>query len=372
MNSSSPGATGRPIPRRRFLLGLPAVALEAQQASGKGQTFPSDAKRYADAATEFPVVRLTSPEYSSHLSAYHNRTIAGRSVLYFSADRTGRLEIFRADLRNGQTRQLTSAEHLDPTTLALPPGDRSLLYCDGPAVEMLTISNLKEREIYRVPEGWERAPGFSASADGSRVLLIERSGSRHRIRSISLRTGPPATLVEADESLSDPIPRPGSDEFLFRRGGAIWVGGPGNSNSRKLALSPGEALSPFWSPDGNSLLYLNVSPDRGQLNTIRELNLPSTTNRLVSKTSQFVAMGANADASVFVGASGSKASPHVLILIRSVQRELTMCEHRAKDPHMVAPVFAPSSQRIVFASDQHGKPAIYTMSVERFVEETES
>jgi oligogalacturonide lyase len=39
---------------------------------------------------------------------------------------------------------------------------------------------------------------------------------------------------------------------------------------------------------------------------------------------------------------------------------------------MVAPIFSPSSQRIFFESDRHGKPAIYTMSVERLVEETES
>ena len=49
----------------------------------------------------------------------------------------------------------------------------------------------------------------------------------------------------------------------------------------------------------------------------------------------------------------------------------TLAEHRASDPKMVAPVFSPNSQRVYFSSDQHGKPAIYTMSVERLVEETE-
>ncbi len=73
-----------------------------------------------------------------------------------------------------------------------------------------------------------------------------------------------------------------------------------------------------------------------------------------------------------MGASGSKASPHLLLLLRVTRRELTLAEHRATDPTRVAPIFSPSSQRVFFQSDRHGKPAIYTMSVEKFVAETET
>jgi len=98
---------------------------------------------------------------------------------------------------------------------------------------------------------------------------------------------------------------------------------------------------------------------------------PNNEDRFVAPTTQYVHFGRNADGTVFVGASGSKASPHVLLLVRAAQRELTLAEHRSSDPNMVAPVFSPNSQRVFFSSDQHGKPAIYTMSVERLVEETE-
>ena len=91
---------------------------------------------------------------------------------------------------------------------------------------------------------------------------------------------------------------------------------------------------------------------------------------MIAKTSQFISAAANADASVFAGASRSKASPYVLILLRSVKRELTLCEHRASDPGMVEPVFSPDSQSIFFVSDRHGKAALYRVHVERFVEET--
>ena len=50
---------------------------------------------------------------------------------------------------------------------------------------------------------------------------------------------------------------------------------------------------------------------------------------------------------------------------------MTLAEHRASDAAMVTPMLAPNSQSVFFVSDRHGKPAIYRINVERFVEETE-
>ena len=55
-----------------------------------------------------------------------------------------------------------------------------------------------------------------------------------------------------------------------------------------------------------------------------------------------------------------------------MKRELTLCEHRASDPRITAPMFSPNSQRIFFQSDRDGKLAIYAMTVDRLVEATEA
>ena len=89
-------------------------------------------------------------------------------------------------------------------------------------------------------------------------------------------------------------------------------------------------------------------------------------------TTQFVAFNRNADTSVFVGASGSKASPYLLLLVRSVKRELPLCQHRASDPRQVTSFFSPNSQRVIFQSDRDGKMAIYSIAVDRLVEATET
>jgi len=57
--------------------------------------------------------------------------------------------------------------------------------------------------------------------------------------------------------------------------------------------------------------------------------------------------------------------------VRAVHREFTLCEHRASDPSRVSPIFSPSSQNVFFLSDQHGKPAIYRIAVDKLVEITE-
>ena len=139
-----------------------------------------------------------------------------------------------------------------------------------------------------------------------------------------------------------------------------------------MTMAPGVTGPMFWSPDGASLLYLNFPEKPGELNTVREHVLVTGEDRLIAKTTQYVQFAPNRDATVFAGASGSRASPHVLILLRATRRELTLCEHKARDIRSLAVVFAPNSQRILFQSDQQGRSAIYSMIVERFVEETES
>jgi oligogalacturonide lyase len=157
---------------------------------------------------------------------------------------------------------------------------------------------------------------------------------------------------------------------LYRRGDSIWLANYDAQQNYRLRLADGGVPSAIWSPDGRSVLYLNVPPDTHKLRNLREYTPDTNEDKAISDTTQYACFERNADGSVFVGASGSKASPHILLLVRTVRREFTLCEHRASDPRMVAPVFAPNSQHVYFGSDQHGKPAIYSMAVEKLVTET--
>jgi oligogalacturonide lyase len=357
--------------RRGFLSSLAASALAAKT---KGDVVPSERIRYADPATEFPVVRLTSPDHSSFLPAPCQRAISRkRSFLIFSNDRTGSTQLMQMFLNTGEALRLTEAANLDPSSPTLSPDDKGVFFFDGPVLCYLTLAGLRGREVYRVPEGWKRTRGFSISRDGSQAFLVEEKDSRWRLRTVPLaaKEGQPATVFEAPAPLGDPLPRPRHQEILYREGDDSLVLASGDGRvRRRLPLEPGRVGDAFWAADGESLLYLSLPAGPGRLSTIREWVEAAGKERQVAQTSQFASFAPNVDGSVFVGASASKASPYILLLLRITRRELALCEHRASDAALTSPVFSPDSQRVFFQSDRHGKSAIYLMAVDRLVEST--
>src|SRR5215475_10465558 len=92
--------------RRGLLASLPFWTLEA--ALDKGRQLASEAKRYADPATEFAVDRLTDPSHTSLLPSPlgHFAGHRGTQVLY-SSDRLGSMQAYRMDVKSGESRQLT-------------------------------------------------------------------------------------------------------------------------------------------------------------------------------------------------------------------------------------------------------------------------
>jgi oligogalacturonide lyase len=358
--------------RRGFLSSVAAAGLSL--ATDRGQVFPSEIRRYADAATDFDAFRLTDPAHQSWLPACYERAVSHRgNFLLYASDRSGSVQAYRMDLKNGQSRGLTDAQGLRPESLTLSPDERSFCCLDAGSLFLTSLSTLHPREVYSVAEGFELGHGFSLSDDGLYAAVVEQKPGVNRLRLIATRTGNALTLAESSDAISDPMPRPRRAGMLYRRGtDEIWLVNFDGAQNRKLRIASGGIGPALWSADGRTVLYLNFPTDRKQLNSLRECTPDTNEDRLVSSTSQFVAFNRNSDSSVFVGISGSRASPYVLLLVRAVRREITVCEHRASDPRAAAPFFSPNSQRIFFQSDREGKMAIYSMPVERLVEETET
>ncbi len=362
-----------PLGRRAFLaLSAPFLiaARMARGQSGKGSSSTYPPQRFLDAATEFDLTRLTDPQYNSWLPAPHLRFISRRgNFLVYTSERPGSAQVHRLDWRTGETRQLTAAAALDRAAVALAGDDRSVFYCDGPAMKQVGIGNGREREVASAASGWERAPGWSLSADAKTALWVERQANRWRLKAFS--SAGATVLGENAEPITGPQLRPGHAQVSYRKGGLVRLAGLDGQSDEAMKLdasaSVGQAL---WSPGGRTLLYLSVPEERNKSISLREYTPEDKTDNLVAKTSQFASFGINGDSSVFVGASRSLASPYVLLLLRVARRELTLCEHRSTDAVAVEPVFSPDSQNVFFTSDRKGKRAIYRAHVEKFVEET--
>ncbi len=357
---------------RRFFLASLAGA-SACLAGDNPQLYPPEIKSYADEATENRVIRLTDPAHQSWLPAYYLRPISRKSdFLIYASDRSGTVQAYRMDLKSGQSRALTEAADLVTDSLTLGPDEREFVYLAGRSLYAGRMTGGRAREVYQMEPGYKFGTGFSLSDDGSVSSLVEEKGEMSRLRLITMRTGAATTLVASSDAISDPQARPKRAGLMYRKGSELWMVNYDSAQNRKLRLAAGGVGMALWSSDGRTIVYLNLPGDRKQLNSIREFTPDTNEDRLVSATSQFAGFNRNADSSVFVGASGSKAAPYLLLLVRSVKRELPLCEHRASDARQAAAFFSPNSQRVVFQSDRDGKMAIYSLVVDRLVAETES
>jgi oligogalacturonide lyase len=363
----------RRLSRRSLLLsGLPVFRLFAE--GTKGTAFPPETKRYADPLTELEVYRLTDPAYSSTLPADYNRVIARNSSwMIFCSDRDETPQAFRLDLKSGQVKQLTKVDGLDGRSLTLTPDNRSFCFFAGRSLYIANLNTLRERVLYKIPEGWERCSGLSVGPNGTHATFAERRTGQSRLRMVTLVQGAARTVLESQFEISDPIPRPMRAQILYRQSDqGLWLVNLDGAQNRRLNTADGGIGPARWSNDGKTVLYLNIPSDTKELNTIRELAPDANADKMIAKTSQFASFGFNHDASVFVGASRNAASPTLLLLLRVTRREFSLCEHKASKPETVGPIFSPDNQRIYFQSDRHGKPALYSMRVEKLVEKNDT
>lgn len=347
---------------RRAILG--AAAAPALLAA-KGQETPGEAKRFLDAATEFEVLRVTDIGHNAWLPLASNRAFTRRGeALVFASDAGGAAQLYRHDFKANKLRQLTEAAQLNTNSFTLTAGDRTLLYLDGRKLTQSAAG--RERTLFELPEEWAESPRIAASEDGSTVIVSSSNGAKTRI----VLTGRiPATVEEREGDIGTLCLRPRRTGVSYVAGGALRYVELGTRKAVTLATGAGEVLSAYWTAEGASLLYL-LKP-AGALPEIREIVPESGKDTLIAKTSQYGHFQRNGDATVFLGASVSQASPHLMVLLRSVKRELTICEHRCSDARLSRAVFSPNSARVAFQTDRHGKLVIYSMAVDRLIEQTE-
>lgn len=350
------------ISRRVFLGAFPlGVAAQVKQTFKKAKPLPAvgEFTRVVDPVTENVIVRLTGLSSSSFLPCAGNRFVSARErVLVFSSDRTGHFAPFQIDLRTGAIRQIADPAKLDTKSLCLDRLEKSIHYLDGDA---LFEASLMHGAPHKVSEGMS---AFSIAADGS--FFVIAGGKLNHVTGKSART-----LAEDANGL---WPQPNSAGCLFARSTGRddrefhYV--PADGGAKPRLVAQGRICEPYWDQDGESILFLRdvTLPNGAIVAEIHGKHIDRGVEYLVAPTSQFASFAPNSDASVFVGASRSRAQPTIVLMLRTPNREMTLCEHRSSHPGEVRPVFSPDNRRIYFESDHLGHSAIYSVNVELLVE----
>lgn len=327
--------------------------------------------RLVDPTTETPVVRLTSLASNSFFPASTNQFVSAKDrFLIFSSDRSGQLAPFHLDLHSGAVAQLAKPGNLIAASLCLNQRRTALYFLDGDKLQEITLANRKTRTL---------ADGVSAFSELSEETHSTKTGDPSFVMVKNQRL---EFLNRDGDCLADNVEsfclaRPGGRGCFFpRRAGAddeefCYVPfGPAEPATPKV-IAKGAVTNPVWTPDGQALLFLRQVPRPNvTASEIHSANPETGTEQRVAMTSQYAAFSPNGDGSVFVGASASKAQPTILLLLADVQRELTLCEHRASRPAAALPVFSPDSKRVYFQSDHEGRSALYSVNVELLVEPT--
>ena len=262
-------------------------------------------------------------------------------------------------------RQLTEGGALDPRSVTADASGRYFYFLDGKDLREGELGGRREKK--RVETVTSDVTTFGMGISRSDLFVIR--GER-----LERAVGRGSTLLA--EAATEPcLVRPGGGGCLFGRAARegemeLWYAAT-DAPKKAIRVAQGRIAEPCWSADGKYVLFLRDVPKNGIfLSEIYQAQPETKTERCVAKTSQFAAFSSNEDATVFVGASRSKAQPNVMLLVRSADRELTLCEHRASNPSEVQPVFSPDSRRVYFQSDREGKPVIYSVNVEALVEPT--
>lgn len=348
--------------RRSFVSLLPAIAT--------AQIIGSEQKRLRDPATEFEILRHTDPKTNSWLTTPPGRAFSHKlGGLLYCSDRGGSVQAYRMDLKSGESKQLTEAEKLNPSTFTCLSDDKSLCFFDGSSLMLL---NPRPHTVYTSEGEWQPGNELAIADDGGHAVFTEHREERRRLRIVALPKGGANTVLETGEQVTELRTRPKRPTVLYDSAGALWLIDYDGRNHRKLKTPAGETGPAYWSADGKSVVYLQYPQEKGKLHQLREYFPDSDEDRGIAPTSQFVQFARNADASIFAGVSGSKGSPYVLLLHRITRRELPIAEHRASDPRKVVVTFSPNSQRLFYHTDREGHYAIYSILLERFVEKTDT
>lgn len=347
----------------------------------------------ADERTGYEVWQITSADSASQAGYYESQIFTNdERFLVFSSSRSGRWEMYRADLSSGEISPLGRAEKLGANSFTMHPDGRHVFFWDGwflvradvPTAEVDTVVDF--RSIFDAPP---RTRPITISHDGRFTAVQVDKEDEALIAHVDLETGATRVAARVPGGVGHLQISP-ADPYLV-----AFVRLPDRQNDMTAPMSERartwlldvrtgvyeqfltvpyghRATHPMWSNAGDRFFFFQKTQPGWMPVSIMSMNSDGGDWR-VHYTSDAIRLGHgdnSTDDRWFVSdGQDPHWNPLILINVETGASE-TLCwpdasitGGHAKQAH-VHPTFSPSGRYVAFTSDRTGVPQVYVVPIE--------
>mgnify|MGYP003694130107 CR=1 FL=1 len=296
--------------------------------------------------------------FHSGCPSLHRPSPDGHNLAFVANDSAGRAQVWIRALPTGASRRLTDEAELTPRRLRWAGRD-TLLFVSGGRFRRLAVAGNGRvevpfvatvafpRKVTPLPARHFPAPGSRQPARGQTGLALAPDGSRaamialRRLWIIPIPTGEPKEVARLPEGARDVDWAPTMDRVVYAAGswGAedLHLMELATGHDIQLTELPGREVVPQWSPDGQWIAFIRVSPDSDPHLVVLPVN-PDVPDVVDPSRERILAVIAAGN-----GPSGSKAPPcrpggaTRAVCWRGVMRAGLLCETRSPFSSRVRP-----------------------------------
>ncbi len=363
------------------------------QQSHVGTVYPSEKKEIDNSKYGYEVIQWTQSGSNNHL--YFNiESFVDANHFIFYSDRSGRTNLFRMNMIDGSSIQMTDEDSLWQSAWHLPQF-HTLWFLSGSELKALNTSSFETRTIFFFEKG--RPESFSITCDGRYCVF---AGNKNPGYSPNHSTGPYALfrldlnskeVIQISPDLGFKIghvqaspDNPATISYCWQH---VYVdnapGTVGNTPNRiwwnNIEGTDGGPVGiqefglhrthEFWFPDGKHLgysaryhfgpnkrkQYIGIITPDGKKNFMMPAPVSSSHNQIFSDNRHWVSDLYDGNNLVLFTIDGETISKTDLLFDHQ-----SSMQGQPSHPH---PHFSPDGKYVVFSTDKSGAPQVYTVTV---------
>jgi oligogalacturonide lyase len=369
-----------------------AFAHRPGNGSAVGLTIPSEKKTWIDDTTGYEITQWTTEGSNNHLYFTTEAFVDENTALIFSR-RTGKKQLYKLNLLNGEMTQLTDADNLG--NIEHLPQFKSVWYLDGTKLRSLNTTTSKTTEVHDFEDFTSIIGSFSVTCDARWfVFATDRSDGKSgtceygpfaifklNLQDKSITKITPDLGFNISHVQANPIdPKlilycwqwdaPGRPRLVGATPIRIWWVNIDGTDGGPFAQPFGlHRTHEAWTPDGQFVTYsgdfrfgphkgrevLGIQSIDGKTDVMYDATVWHAHQNMFKDNKHWVADLFNHDGRLlmlFERGEGTTLKSTVLF------RHASSWEGQSSHPH---PRFSPNGRYVLFSTDRTGQAQVYTV-----------